>query len=358
MAVFTKDILDMLETTRDTIEKFKFTDISMELQELIVMPWFLTQQGGLKVVGGGLGLEHILMTDNGGYSEWVDEFAESTATIIDHLKKMKVDFKLLNDSVTYTFGELIDNRGEARLEKIIKPRTRSLWLRVAKTMERDFFGIPSASDDLTPFGLKYWIVKNDTAGFNGGAAAGFTRVGNIDLSVVPTFKNYTNTYTNISKDDVITKMRRAHRATNWKSPRTDKGVMGDAMPNKRLLLTSEDVLEGFENIGEAQNENLGRDLSSFTGGQNGIPGLMRTGDGDLLFKKNPMVHARELDSDTTDPIYGLDMSTFHALTKKGDNMNLGEFEKHPTQKRIFSADLFHRYQTICTNRRNNWVINK
>ena len=89
----------MLETTRDTIEKFKFTDISMELQELIVMPWFLTQAGGLKVIGGGLGVEHILMTDNGGYSEWVDEFAESTATIIDHLKKMKVNFSLLNDSL-------------------------------------------------------------------------------------------------------------------------------------------------------------------------------------------------------------------------------------------------------------------
>ena len=44
-------------------------------------------------------------------------------------------------------------------------------------------------------------------------------------------------------------------------------------------------------------------------------------EGDITFKKNPIIHARLLDSDTADPLYGLDMSTWHALTKKGDNMD-------------------------------------
>jgi hypothetical protein len=356
MGVQTKDILDMLETTRVTIEKFKFTDISTDLQEFIVMPYMLTQRGGLKVLRGGLGIEHILMTENGGYSKWVDEFAESTGSIIDHLKKMKVDFCLLNDNLSYTKGELLDNRGEERLLNVIIPRTRAMYLRVAQTMERDFFGDPDPNDQLTPWGLKYWIVKNATAGFNGGLPSGFSLIGNINLTDVPNFKNYTDVYTAITKGDCVKKMKRAHRATNWRSPRTDKGAMGDAMPSRRLILTNETVLEGMEDIGEAQNDNLGNDLAPKTAGQNGPMGLMQTGDGDILFKRNPVIHARELDSDTTDPIYGLDMSTFYALTKKGDNMDLGDFEKHPTQKRVYTADLFHRHQTICTNRRNNWVI--
>ena len=358
MSVQTKDMLDMLEATRVHTNKMSFVDISTDLQEFIVQPYMLTQKGGMKVIGGGVGISQALMVENGGYSEWVDEFSESTGSIIDHLKTMKVDFCLLHDSVLYTKGELIDNKGEDRIQNVILPRTRSMWLRVAQTMERDFFGTPSATDDLTPWGLKYWIVKNATTGFNGGYPSGFTTIGNINLTQVPNFKNHTMQYTAVSKADLITAMRKSHRATNWKSPRTDSGVTGDAMPNRRLILTCEDVLEAMENIGEAQNENLGRDLSPFTAGQNGPMGLMRTGNGDLLFKKNPIIHARYLDSDTSDPVYGLDMSTFYAMTKKGDNMNLGEYEKHPTQKRVYTADLFHRHQTLCVNRRNNWVISK
>jgi hypothetical protein len=356
--VQTKDILDMLEATRVDTDKETFLDISDTLQEYIVVPYLLTQRGGLKIQGGGVGFEAMMMVENGGYSTWVDEFAESTGTIIDMLKKMKVDFCLLNDNVAYTRGELLDNTGDNRLQNIIVPRNRAMRIRIAKTMERDFFGIPNAQDELTPWGLKYWIVKNATAGFNGGYASGFTKVGNIDLTQVPNFKNYTNTYTNIAKDDLILKMKRAHRATNFNSPVNTTGVTGDAKPKRRLILTNESVLEGMESIGESQNENLGNDMAPKTAGQNGPMGLMQTGDGDITFKRNPVIHARLLDDDTSDPLYGMDMSTFHALTKKGDNMNMGEYEKHPTQKRVFIADLFHRHQTICTNRRNNWVINK
>ncbi len=358
MAVHTKDILDMIESTRDTIEKGSFVDISQDLQEFIVQPYLLTQKGGLKILTGGLGVEQILMTEDGGYSEWVDEFTESTGTIINLLKKMKVNFCLLHDNLSYTKGELLDNRGEERLIKVIIPRRRAMYLRVAKTFERDYFGVPDAEDELTPWGLKYWIVKNSTTGFTGGYPAGFTRIGNINLTDVPNFKNYSVRYTAVTDADLITKLRTGHRATNWKSPRTDNGATGDAKPNQRLILTNEDVCAALEQIGKGQNENLGRDMATFTAGQNGPMGLMRTGDGDITFKKNPIIHARHLDDDSTDPLYGLDMSTWHALTKKGDNMALDEFAKHPTQRRVFTADLYHRHQTMCINRRNNWVAYK
>lgn len=357
MSVQTQDILDMLETTRVSHDDMTFIDISSDLQEYTVVPWLLTQAGGLKIKKGGVGWEQTLMYNNGGYSKWVDEFAESTGAVQDYLKKLKVDFTLLNDNISYTKGMLLDNRGKERINNVIKPATRAMWLRVAKTMERDFYAVPDAADELTPWGLKYWIVKNATAGFNGGYPSGFSRIGNVDLSVVTNFKNYTNQYAAITKDDLITKMRKAHRATSFFAPRTDAGVSGDSMPNKRMIITNEDVLEGMENIGEAQNENLGRDLAPMVAGQNGM-GLRRTDNGDLTFKKNPIVYARELDSDTSDPLYGMDMSTFHAITKAGDNMDLGEFEKSATQKRVFTADLFHRHQTVCVNRRNNWVISK
>ncbi len=359
MPITDQDIADLLTTTLNTIKKDHFVDMSQELTEYIVVPYLLTKRGGLMVKKGGVGLEVTFMVEHGGRSKWVGEYDEDVVVVIDHLKKMRLFYSLLTDNLAYTRSEMLDNRGKERINKIIKPRRRALYLRVAETMEENFFSTPDADDDLTPWGLKYWIVKNSSSGFNGGYPSGFTRIANINLTEVPQFKNYTDQYTAISKADLVLKMRRAHRRTNWRSPRKDPGVEGDTS-SRRLLLCNEDVLEGLENIGEAQNENLGRDIASMTAGTNrSLGGLRKTPDGEILFKRNPLIYARSLDSDTSDPVYGLDMHTFHAMTQQGDNMRLGDFTNPGSkQHRVFVAFLDHKHQTICTNRRNNWVISK
>lgn len=359
MPIRDQDIEDLLTTTHNTIRKEKFTDMSQELTEYIVVPYLLTTRGGLRVKKGGVGIEETLMVEHGGRSRFVGEYDEDVIVVIDHLKKMKLFYSLLTDSLAYTRSEILDNRGKERINNIIKPRRRALYLRVAETMEENFFQVPDANDDLTPWGLKYWIVKNAIAGFNGGYPSGFTRIAQINLTEVPQFKNYTDSYVAISKTDLILKMRRAHRRTNWRSPRKDPGVEGDTSP-RRLLLANESTVEGFENIGEAQNENLGRDMAPMDAGQNRFrgTGLKETPDGEILFKKHPIVFARSLDADTTDPVYGLDMATFAAMTQQGDNMRLGDFRQAPNQHRVFAAHLDHKHQTINTNRRNSWVISK
>jgi len=359
MPIRDQDIADLLITTLNTIRRERFIDMSQELTEYIVVPYLLTQRGGLVVKKGGVGIEETLMVEHGGRSRFVGEYDEDVIVVIDHLKKMKLFYSLLTDNLAYTRSEILDNRGKERINNIIKPRRRALYLRVAETMEENFFQTPDADDDLTPWGLKYWIVKHATAGFNGGYPTGFTRIAQINLTEVPQFKNYTDTYVAISKTDLILKMRRAHRRTNWRSPRKDPGVEGNTSP-RRLLLANEDVVEGIENIGEAQNENLGRDVAPMDAGQNRFrgTGLRNTPDGEILFKRHPIVYARSLDSDTSDPVYGLDMFTFHAITQQGDNMRLGDFTVAPTQHRVFVAHLDHKHQTICTNRRNNYVISK
>jgi len=217
----------------------------------------------------------------------------------------------------------------------------------------NFFEVPDANDDLTPWGLKYWVVKNATQGFNGGYPAGFTRIGNINLTEVPQFKNWTDQYVDVSKADLITKMRKAHRQTFWKTPKKMKGVEGDSS-NRRIILCNEDTVEAFEAVGEAQNENLGRDLAPMTTGR----GLTMTQDGDIMFRKRPIQWAEQLDSDSSDPIYGLDMVSFHCLTRQGDNMRMGQFGVSPEWHRAFVAHIDHAHQTINTNRRVNWVISK
>lgn len=352
-----QDILDLIATTLPKMKKGSFTDISQELHEYIVVPYLLTAAGGLKVQTDGVGLEETIMVEHGGRSRWISETTEDKAIIIDHLKKMKVNYCLLNDSLAYFRSEILANRGESRINNVFEPRRRAMYLRVAETMEENFFTAPNPEEDLTPWGLMYWIVKNSLTGFNGGYAPGFNRKGGINLTEVPAFKNWTDSYVAASKSDLVMKMKRAHRKTKWKSPRKDSNFRGDTQLKRRIILCNENTVIAFENLCEGQNDNLGNDLAPKTAGIGGF-GLTRDGDGEVVFKRAPIIYCEYLDDDTSDPIYGLDMSTFYALTQAGDNMRLGDFIVAPLQHRAFAAQLDHKHQTICTNPRNNWVISK
>lgn len=357
-----QDITDLLNTTHPAyMEKGSFVDISAEISKFIVMPYLLTSKGGLKVMQNGMGVKQLLMTDFGGRSRWVGELEEDVHAMMDHLKTMKVYFKLLTDgNLMYTKTEITENRGEARIANVFKPRLRALWLRIAHTMEENFFETPDPSATLTPWGLKYWIVKNATEGFYGGYPTGFTSIAEVNLAEAPTFKNYTNQYTAATKSDLITKMKRAVRKTKWVSPHPMPNFKGDTSDNQ-IILVNEDTVEALEAIGEGQNENLGRDLSpmNIPSGFKGT-GMRQNEDGEITFKRKQIIPTEMLNDDTSDPIYGLDMDTFHALTFQGENMVLSDFINMAAggQHRVWVANLDHKHQTICTNRRNNWVLSK
>jgi hypothetical protein len=356
-----KDILDFLNTTRYYEPKDGFIQIAQDFRDFVVMNYLLTKRGGQKTISTGVGIEETLMVDYGGRSEWVGEFTEVTRRVGDYLKKMKLEWCLLHDSVAYTKGMITGNKGEARIKNVIKPQEAAMMLRLAHTMEETFFGTPDPDNDLVMWGLKYWIVKNATTGFNGGYPAGFSKIANINLTEVPSFKNYTDTYTNVSKSDLIKKMRTAHRKTKWRSPLTMAEFKGDT-GQERVVWVNEDTIEDMEDIGESQNENLGRDLAPMGGNESVEPKSGRKDlgyiDGDLVFRRHPIVPVPYLNDDTSDPVYMIDKTNFYALTFEGDNMSRDEFKKMPNQPRVFASDIYHKCQTICINRRTNAVLYK
>ena len=356
-----QDITDLLNTTMPAyMDKGSFQDISAEISKFIVMPYLLTRKGGMKEMSNGMGVEQLLMTDFGGRSRWVGEFEEDVHTLIDHLKKMKVYFKLLNDSIIYTKTMVVENKGDARIANVFQPAVRALWLRVAHTMEENFFETPDPAATLTPWGLKYWIVKNATAGFNGGYPTGFTRIAEVNLTEAPTFKNYTDAYVAATKADLVLKMKRATNKAKWVSPHPMPDFKGDTSDNQ-IILVNEDTSEAIETIGEGQNENLGRDIAPYAV-QNGFKGtgIRMNDDSFLTYRRKPIITTEMLNDDTSDPVYGLDMDTFHALTFAGENMVLGDFVNMAAgkQHRVWVANLDHKAQYICVNRRNNFVISK
>ena len=66
-------------------------------------------------------------------------------------------------------------------------------------------------------------------------------------------------------------------------------------------------MSDIEDVGEAQNENLGRDIAPY--GDNMAV---------LAFRGHPLLYVPQLDADTTNPFYGIDHSTFMPVCPQGD----------------------------------------
>ncbi len=359
--MYTK-IADILTAVYDKIDE-SVIDLSQDSQHFVVAPYFLKKNGGLMEVSSGKGIAQLFMIDDGGEARYVDAFDEDVVKIMDYLTKGRVDWCRLTDSVSYTKDQLDANKGKERITNLIAPSKRALRLRVIKTIENGFFDAPDADNDKKPWGLQYWVVKSSGAtsgGFSNGTglAAGFTTKMGLSVSTVPQLRNYTDNYTAMTKEDLILKMKRAWRRTGWVSPFQQAGFKGDAT-NRRILMANEDVCESFESLAEGQNENLGNDLAPKHAGK--VPGLTKIGDtGEVLFKRHPLVYARKLDSDTTDPVFGLDMAYFKCGAFKGSNMRMNPFVNLAAGKQhnIWQATLDHKHQYFCFNPRSQWVVSK
>lgn len=333
------DIADMLTTTLYDLGRGRFYQIAQELSEYLVLPRLLRKER-IRMQSSGVGIKETLMTSTGGSARWVGLLEEDTLNFGDLLDQMTVNWCRLTDNMTWERRMLLENRGEARINDVILPQRVAMMLRIADALEEGFFAAPDASDVKKPWGLKYWIVKNATTGFNGGLPTGFTTVGGVSLTDSPTFKNYTFQYTDVTKADLIKKLRTAHRKTKWRSPVRKPGMESE-FGERRQLFCNEVTISAIEDVGESQNENLGRDIASM--------------DDQIVFKKHTINYVPYLDSDTSYPIYMLDTDTIVPFILKGDYLRETDAVRSPRQHNMFEVHVDLSINFICVNRRANAV---
>jgi len=333
------DIADMITTTLNDLGRGRFHQIAQELVEYLVLPRLLRKER-VRIQSSGVGIKETLMTSTGGTSRWVGLMEEDALNFNDLLDSMTVAWCRLTDNMVWERRMLLENRGEARINNVIMPQRVAMMLRMADALEAGYFGAPDASDVKKPWGLKYWIVKNATTGFNGGYPSGFSTVGGVSLTDSPTFKNYTFQYTDVTKADVIKKLRTAHRKTRWRSPVRKPGMVSE-FGERRQLFMNEATISAFEDVGEGQNENLGRDVASM--------------DDTIVFKKHPLQYVPYLDDDSTNPIYMNDLDTIVPFVLKGDYLRETDAVRSPKQHNVFEVHVDLSINFICTNRRANAV---
>lgn len=214
-------------------------------------------------------------------------------------------------------------------------------------MERTLWSLPDATTevDLNPVGIPYFVVKSATAtstndGFNGTVPSGYTVVANLNPTTYPRWANYAAPYTNISKDDLIRQMRRAHFKTDF-MPLVD-GIPVYNTGDDYGIYTNYATVAAIEEILESQNENLGTDVASM--------------DGKASFKRTPLTPVKALDTDTTGVVYLLNWGELGAQALKGEWMREQHFPAELNQPTISATVTDCTWNLACRNRRRQAVL--
>jgi hypothetical protein len=334
-------IADLVETTLKDLGRGQIIQIAQSQTDYEVYgKWFAKDR---VMYDSGYGIQQTLMNKLPGAARHVKMYAVDEVAVSNLLTNMSIPWRHLTTNWSYEVREMLMNKGKARINKLIKPRRHGAMIDAIELIETAAWSCPSSTNTDDPYGVPYWIVKNASAGFNGGAPSGHTTIAGVNPTTVPTFKNYTGTYSLIGKTDVIPSLRTAYRKTAFKSPVGKEDFHGPKGKRYRLYV-NEATISDMEEVGESQNENLGRDLAPF--------------DGTMTFRKNPIIYVPELDSDTTNPIYGLDHWSFFPVVLSGDYFRESGPTQSPKQHNVFETHYDLTYNFVCMDRRRNFVFYK
>ncbi len=297
------NVADLVIATLRDLGRGRWTDLAGTIQEYIALPNLLRRN---RVgFGSGYGIAFNLMTSTSGAAANTGLFAVDKVNVGDVLTTGNVPWRHTNTNYAIDKREISMNRNPARIVEMIKVRRADAMIDLAKKMETNFWEDPP-SDSETPFGLPYWVVEGaqgfgakDPTNFSGGAA-------NI-VSTANRWTNYSDRYVSVTKTDLIRKVRKAATLTRFISPVKNPDYNdGDQLGH----YTNYDVVGAVEELLEAQNDRLGRDIASM--------------DGKLVFRRVPVTYVPHLDSDAAfsadDPWYGINWGVMKAVFLRGEWM--------------------------------------
>lgn len=344
MALQASDIADLVKTTQKELGKMKWTDLAGGLQEYVALPKLLKKE---KVqFDDGYLIQWNVMIGTSGAARNVGLYQVDTVNVADQMQTASVPWRHATTNYAFDRREIAMNSGSSKIVDLVKVRRVDAQIELAKLVENDFWDCPSSSTDSTkPFGIDYYLVYNATTGFNGGNQTGFSAgPGGLDSTVYTRWKNFTAQYTNVTKPDLVAKMRQAATQTLFMSPVDVPDYnRGDRYGYYMAYAT----LAALESLLEAQNENLGQDVASQ--------------DGRLTFRRNPCTYVPQLDSGTAAtalPVYGINWGEFYPVFLKGEYM----VEEGPkvvgNQHTVFQTHVDLTYNWCCKNRRRQFLIAK
>lgn len=329
---------DLVQTTLKDLGKPRFTEIATTIQKFTAMRNLLKKNR--VEFDSGYAFQWDVMVNDSGSAANVGLAASDNVNIIDGMTQATADWRY--STANYgLIGQVVSmNREPARIVDYVKTRRIMTLISLAVLMENNFWGPPVAvSDVLTPWGANTWIVKNATEGFNGGAPSGYTTIG-LNPTTYPNWNNWTYQYTAVSRDDLIRHWRKAATYTGFEPP--VDGIPTFNTGDEYGFYSNYSVIGPLEEALESQNDNLGNDIASK--------------DGMTLFRRVPVNWIPRLDSDTTNPVYGINWGYLKTFVLDDWWLRETNIPNYPGQHTMSAHFLDLAYQFVTRNRRCHFVL--
>jgi hypothetical protein len=365
MPITPESVADHIAGILPDLNKGNFESVAADLQQYPIMEYWLKS---LRLeMGSGLTIRKNLMQTTAGAARHTAPDATDRVDIPNLLSYITVPWRHVQTQWAYNYqADILMNSGDAQIVDLVKMRLHGAMIDLAKELESKAWALCASDNTVDPYGIPNWIVYTASAApgsFAGGLASGWTnKAGLTDLT---NFKNYCATYVTVSKTDLLPSMRQAHEQTWWISPVTTAQANTDQQRKLRYY-TNSYVNRRLETMGEAQNENLGRDVAPYVAG--GDPDVRRDdmiGGAALTFRRHPIMFVPLLNdsalfptSIATNPIYQIDHSTFETYCLKGDYLRQTGPDRVPDQHnnhRVFSDT---SYAHVCRNLRRQAVFSQ
>lgn len=337
------DIADLIKTTQRDLGRMKWTDISYSLQEYIALPMILQRE---KVsFQSGYGIQWNVAVATSGAAKDTELYATDSVNVSDVMQTANIPWRHVTTNYAIERREIAMNRAPAEIVDLVRIRRNDAMIDMAKHLEERFWTKPSAStDNQRMYGIPYWIVYPGTVSgdgsFAGGNPSGFSAgAGNLDSGQYSGWKNWAATYSSITKEDLVRKWRKAATFTNFKAPVPSPSY---STGSNYGYYTNYNVIGPLEEALEAQNDNLGNDIASK--------------DGKLLFRQVPVTWVPYLESNSANPVYGINWGCLKPAFLAGEYMR----EEGPTaasnQHTVFVTHVDTTLNLMCSNRRMNFVL--
>lgn len=350
-----ESMTDLVLGTLKELGRNRFQQIAQNLQIYeVVSTWFKKDKVQFDE---GNGIQRNLMITTSRQARHTGIMSTDSVDIPSLMAQLSVNWRHATVGWGFGYQEVLVNKGKALVFNVIKPRRADALISLAEEIESKAWSTPVSGDTSLPWGIPFWVVYTASAApgsFAGSYPSGFSTLAGLDLTVATNFKNFSCTYTSVSKSDLLASMRNGHRRVGWFAPLKVADYAKGPYMNLRYYCDGT-RLTSLETLGEAQNENLGRDLAPMGG-----PESTRWIDGEITFRKAPIRWVPQLDDTAvftacTAPVYGIDHATFYPVCLAGDYLRETGPLRAPTQHNVWRMFVDLTYNYLCTDRRRNQV---
>jgi hypothetical protein len=357
------DLLDLTRTTLENLPDQEF-EVALDFQRYHVCnQWF---RGDRTEVDSGTSIKRNIILDTSGNAKFVRLYQKTAIGVTDVQQHITAPWVQAQTHWSIERREALRNRAPARFVRLIQSRRVDATVDLADLLERRAWSAPqSATDDLNPRGVPYWISFRDDGssgeGFDGdtiryaGGTSSSTDKGGINPSDAANakWKNWAATYTSVNAD-FVQKMRKAFHATHFESPLLAKDLEAGPASMYRLYMNL-DTLTMYEDLATKQNDNLGRDVDPF--------------HGITVFKKVPIHFTPQLDgfsvtggsggANTPDPVYGINHAKFIPFVLEGDWMRESDPMMDVELHNVITTFVDSSFQFMCLNvREGGFALHK